>query len=164
MKVLVLGYGNVSRCDDGVGWFVAEELQKCSLPGVEVQTVHQLDIDLAETIQDFDVVIFVDAAVLQTPHAVTRTDVTPDLQSNAIVHSLRPSDLLGLAISLFGRSPRGLLVSIRGCNFDFGMKLSAPTEEAARIVVGEITELAGLLQRNATEAGNLWMKSSSSMR
>ena len=164
MKVLVLGYGNVSRCDDGVGWFVAEELRKRPLPGVEVQTVHQLDIDLAETIHHFDVVIFVDAAVPQNPHAVTRTVVAPDLQSNAIVHSLRPADLLGLAISLFGRSPRGLLFSIRGCNFDFGMELSAPTEEAARIVVEKITELTDLLQRNATEAGNLWMESSSSMR
>ena len=141
MKVLVLGYGNVSRCDDGVGWFVAEELQKCSLPGVEVQTVHQLDIDLAETIQDFDVVIFVDAAVLQTPHAVTRTDVTPDLQSNAIVHSLRPSDLLGLAISLFGRSPRGLLFSIRGCDFNFGTTLTPEVEQAAHEVVKQIIEI-----------------------
>ena len=60
MKTLVLGYGNRSRTDDGVGWFVLERLQELGLPDVELHTSHQLDVDHAELISSFDDVIFVD--------------------------------------------------------------------------------------------------------
>ena len=37
---LVIGYGNQSRRDDGVGWFVLEQLAALDLPNVELETAH----------------------------------------------------------------------------------------------------------------------------
>ena len=141
MKTLVLGYGNRSRTDDGVGWFVLERLQELALPNVELLTSHQLDVDHAEVISGFDDVIFVDAAVPESPQPITRTIVQPCFRSHAVAHYLTPSDLLELARTLFGRAPRGILFSIRGSDFNFGTTLSPAIERAAGEVVREIEAL-----------------------
>ena len=144
MKTLVLGYGNRSRTDDGVGWFVLERLQELGLPNVELHTSHQLDVDHAELISGFDDVIFVDAAIPQSPQLITRTVVQPCFRSHAVAHYLTPGDLLELAQTLFGRAPRGILFSIRGSDFNFGTTLSSATERAAYEVVREIGDLLSL--------------------
>ncbi|MGO9244805.1 MAG: hydrogenase maturation protease [Verrucomicrobiia bacterium] len=144
MKTLVLGYGNRSRMDDGVGWFVLESLQELGLPNVELQTSHQLDVDHAELITGFDEVIFVDAAVPQSPQPIAVTVVQTCFRSHAVAHYLTPSDLLALAQTLFGRAPRGILFSIRGSDFNFGTTLSPATERAARDVVHQIEELLSI--------------------
>ena len=70
MKTLILGYGNQSRRDDGVGWFVLEQLAALGLPGVELETSHQLEVEASETISRFDAVIFVDAAIPEALEAI----------------------------------------------------------------------------------------------
>ncbi len=141
MKTLVLGYGNRSRTDDGVGWFVLERLQELGLTNVELLTSHQLDVDHAELITGFDEVIFVDAAIPQSPQAIALTVVQPCFRSHAVAHYLTPGDLLALAQTLFGRAPRGILFSIRGADFNFGTTLSPAIERAALDVVRQIEDL-----------------------
>ena len=63
MKTLIIGYGNQSRRDDGVGWFVIRQLAALKFPGVELETGQQLEIEYPETISGYDAVIFVDAAI-----------------------------------------------------------------------------------------------------
>jgi len=47
-RVLVIGYGNTLRGDDGLGQRAAEALAQRALPdGVEVLSCHQLTIELA---------------------------------------------------------------------------------------------------------------------
>lgn len=154
MKTLVLGYGNRSRTDDGAGWFVLERLQELGLPHVELHTSHQLDVDHAELISGFDEVIFVDAAIPQSPQPIARTVVQPCFHSHAVAHYLTPGDLLELAQTLFDRAPRGILFSIRGSDFDFGTTLSPATERAARDVVHQIEDLLSIPgQSEAAERG-----------
>jgi hydrogenase maturation protease len=151
MNTLVLGYGNRSRMDDGIGWFVLERLQELGLPNVELHTSHQLDVDHAELITGFDEVIFVDAAIPQSPQPIAVTVVQPCFCSHAVAHYLTPSDLLALAQTLFGRTPRGILFSIRGSDFNFGTTLSPAAERAARDVVHQIGDL--LSTSRQTESG-----------
>lgn len=144
MKTLVLGFGNRSRTDDGVGWFVLERLQELKLPNVELHTSHQLDVDHAELVSGFDEVIFVDAAIPQSSQPIARTVVQPYFRSHAVAHYLTPGDLLELAQTLFGRAPRGILFSIRGADFNFGTTLSPATERAAHDVVRQIEDLLSI--------------------
>jgi hydrogenase maturation protease len=141
MKTLVLGYGNESRNDDGVGWFVVAALHQHSLPGVAFETAHQLEVDFAETVRDYDRVFFVDAAIPESPAPWRREEVTPGFQSHAVAHYMTPSDILGLSRTLYGAAPRGVLFSIRGHDFNFGTKLSPATRQAAEEVVQEIIAL-----------------------
>ena len=149
MKALVLGYGNRSRNDDGVGWFVVERLEELKSPDVELLAAHQLDVDHSEVISGFDTVVFVDAAIPQSPVPVARTVVKPQFRSHAVAHYLTPSDVLELTMMLFGRVPRAFLFSIRGHDFNFGTTLSARTESAAREAVRQISQLV----RAVTEPG-----------
>lgn len=146
MKTLILGYGNCSRRDDGVGWFVIERLQQAPLPDVELLTAHQLEVDQAEVISRFDNIIFVDAAVPQSPRPITETIVQPRFQSHAVAHYLTPSDLVSLSDTLYGHVPRAFLFSIRGTDFGFGAGLSAATESWALEAMTRIARLVADLQ------------------
>ena len=141
MTTLIIGYGNQSRRDDGVGWFVLEQLAALNLPGVELETSQQLEIETSETISRFDAVIFVDAAIPEAPEAIQRSVVTPNFQSHAVAHYLTPADVLSLSKTLYGREPKAVLFSIRGRDFNFGTTLTPEVEQAACDVVKQIAEL-----------------------
>jgi hydrogenase maturation protease len=141
VKTLIIGYGNRSRRDDGVGWFVIEKLAALNLPGVELEIGQQLEIESAETISRYDAVIFVDAAIPEAPEAIQRTVIAPQFQSHAVAHYLTPADVLSLCQTLYHREPKATLFSIRGRDFNFGTTLSPEVEQAARDVVKQIVEI-----------------------
>jgi hydrogenase maturation protease len=147
VKVLVLGYGNRSRNDDGVGWFVVEQLGIMQLADVELQFAHQLEVDHADEIRRFDTVIFVDAAVPQSSHLVTRTVVSPRLQGHAVAHYLTPADVLALCSSLYGIQPHATLFSVRGEDFNFGTALSPATKRGAQEVVRQVAGLVNQMRQ-----------------
>ena len=150
MRTLILGYGNCSRRDDGVGWFVVERLQQAQLADVEFLTAHQLEVDQAEVISRFDNVIFVDASVPQSPKPIRETVVQPRFQSHAVAHYLTPEDLVSLSDTLYGHVPRAFLFSVRGLDFGFGDGLSAATEGWALEAVSRIVRLLADLQHPQT--------------
>ena len=141
MKTLIIGYGNDSRNDDGVGWYVVAELLKRGLPGVAFETAHQLEVDFAETVRDYDRVIFVDAAIPESAEAWWSEEVTPGFQSHAVAHFMMPADVLGLCRTLYGRTPTGVAFCIRGYDFNFGTTLSPATHQAAGEVIERIATL-----------------------
>jgi hydrogenase maturation protease len=142
MKTLVIGYGNDSRNDDGAGWFVVNELSKLNLPDVTLETAHQLEVDFAETVCDYDQVIFVDAAIPESREPWWTEEVEPGFKSHAVAHFMTPGDVLGLCRTLYGKTPRGRLFSIRGEDFNFGMELSPATRQAALEVARAIPSYA----------------------
>jgi len=142
MKTLVIGYGNDSRNDDGAGWFVVNELAKLNLPGVTLETAHQLEVDFAETVCDYDQVIFVDAAIPESAEPWWTEEVEPGFKSHAVAHFMTPGDVLGLCRTLYGKTPRGRLFSIRGSDFNFGMELSPETRQSALEVTRAIPSYA----------------------
>ena len=156
MKTLILGYGNCSRRDDGVGWFIVERLAASAPRNVEFLTAHQLEVDHAEVVSRFHNVMFVDAAVPQSPKPITETVVRPMFQSHAVAHYLTPSDVISLSDSLYGQVPRAILFSIRGCDFGFGAGLSTATEGWALEVVKRIQSLVA--EWNRCPAGSQQFK------
>ncbi len=67
-SVLVIGYGNTLRGDDGAGCYVAERL--CALnhePGLKVLSLHQLTPELAQPVAEAGLVIFIDASIQSPP-------------------------------------------------------------------------------------------------
>ena len=68
--LLVIGYGNDLRSDDGAGRAVAEMVSDLDLPGVEVRTMSQLTPELSLAITGRAKVVFVDADVDATEVAM----------------------------------------------------------------------------------------------
>ena len=144
--VLVIGYGNPLRGDDGVGPVIAEELARnmCALdPKVKVVACHQLNPEMAEAVADTRAVIFVDASVELKPGDVRISTVQPDqFAPAAFTHSMKPSALLATASELFGQAPRAQKVAIGAASFDIGMALTpevrAAVSKATKLIQTEI--------------------------
>lgn len=141
MRTLIVGYGNRCRKDDGAGWHVIEILaHRPNLPA-DLEAAHQLDLTLAETIREYDLVIFVDALISDQAAAWSSEELLPALVAQGMTHCVGPQEILGLCRTLYAKTPRGLLFSIRGHDFRFGEGLSQETRQAVFQVVNRIEEL-----------------------
>ena len=151
-EILVIGYGNPLRSDDGVGCVIAEELAKrLNAPTSQVQVVscHQLNPELAEPIADTLAVIFVDASVDLAPGEVRVNTVTPDRFSPVFAHNMKPSALLATASELFGQAPPAKSVGIGASSFDMGIGLTPQVRGAvAKAVAAVEKEIQRYLKTN----------------
>jgi hydrogenase maturation protease len=127
---VVIAYGNPLREDDGVAWAVGERLRQLG-PDAEVLTVHQLTPELAETLSDARVAVFVDARVGGSAGDVSSCAIEPSARSQAMTHGVGPEALLAYSLHVFGRAPRAYLVTVAGERFGVGSGLS---DAAARAV------------------------------
>jgi len=123
-KVLVLGYGNPGRLDDGLGPAFAEEMARRAIPGVTTDADYQLTVEDAAAVAAHDVVIFADASVNgREPFELSRVAASMELGFSS--HSMSPSNVLGMSSELFGAKPSAFALAIRGYEFDhFGERLS----------------------------------------
>lgn len=124
--VLVLGYGNPGRCDDGLGPALADRLRRERIPGVRVESCYQLSVEDAATAADHQVVIFADASVRgDAPFEIRPLEPCTDT-AQFTSHALGPAGVLGLARELFGADTAGWALAIRGARFDdFDEELSS---------------------------------------
>jgi hydrogenase maturation protease len=122
-KVLVYGYGNPGRQDDGLGPRLAEEIGKLGFPFVETDANYQLQIEDAAEIAEYDLVVFADAAVEGVgPFSVKRLE--PALKVSFTTHSVPPESVLAICRDHFGRAPDAFLIAVRGYEFDIREGLS----------------------------------------
>lgn len=125
-RVLVIGYGNPGRLDDGLGPALAAALERMDLPGVTVEADYQLTVEDGAQAAEHDVVIFADAALRGSePFFFRRLAVDEEAELGFSTHSVEPAAVLTLAWRLFGARTEGYVLGIRGYAFDrFGEELS----------------------------------------
>jgi hydrogenase maturation protease len=123
-RVLVIGYGNPGRLDDGLGPAFARELEQAGLPGVTVEADYQLAVEDAHALADHDVVVFVDAS-LTAPEPFSFQRIGPKADAHFSSHIVEPEGVLALARELFGATTAAYVLGIRGYVFDeFGETIS----------------------------------------
>jgi hydrogenase maturation protease len=145
-RILVIGYGNPGRQDDGLGPAAAAEIEKIGWPNVTTSDNYQLVIEDAIEIAAHDIVWFVDAAREgDAPCAVRR--LSPALDFTFTSHLLKPEALLAIAGQQFGRPADGHLVSIRGYEFDFLEGLSDRGRDNLALAVALLCRRIGYLSR-----------------
>ena len=137
--LLVIGYGNTLRRDDGVGVKVAEAVETLNLPGVHTLVCHQLTPELAETISQSRAVIFVDAAV-DASGKVQLRPLEPAGTSQLMAHAADPRTMLALARDIFGRAPRAWWLTIPVEELGFGDELSPRAAEGFKVALERIQE------------------------
>jgi hydrogenase maturation protease len=143
-RVLIVAYGNPMRCDDGLAWRAADELEKkFSSPDVEVLRTHQLAPELAETVSGVEAVIFVDAATAGNgqPGEVRSSPI--DLPEGAphFSHQLFPGSVIALARQLYAATPLAFSVTLTGECFDHGELLSPVVVAALPALVARVAAL-----------------------
>jgi len=128
-RVLIIGFGNPGRRDDGLGPALAAEMERLALPGVQVESCYQLNVEDAAAIAACNVVVFADAAVAGTDRFYLHR-LAPAREIGFCTHSVSPAAVLGLARELFAAPTEGFVLGIRGYEFDnFGEGLSAAARD-----------------------------------
>jgi hydrogenase maturation protease len=141
--LLLIGFGNELRGDDGAGCRVARRLRACLRRrlgrSAVVLVVPQLLPELAEPIGRARLVIFVDASCRLSPGQVQRKVLRADTGAgSSMAHHQSAQGLLGMARALYGRAPSAWLYAIGGGSFGYQTDLSAPASRAVGRVVREI--------------------------
>jgi hydrogenase maturation protease len=144
--MLVIGFGNVLRGDDGVGPAVVEALEALGIDGLQTEAHHQLTPELAIRLSEAAFVVFVDASVERSADAV----VVRELRSQDGVggaswtgHRLTPEALLGLSLELWGRRPKAWCVEVPVSKLGWGPGLTAQARHGVQMAVEAILVLKG---------------------
>lgn len=140
-RILVLGYGNPGRQDDGLGPAVAAGIDLLGWPNITAYDNYQLNIEDALEVADHDVVWFVDAAK-DGPSPYRVCDLSPAGSIEFTSHIVRPEVILAIARQYYGKSPRAFLLAVRGYRFEFVEELTPGAAdnlcEALAMLTGEI--------------------------
>ena len=145
--LLLIGYGNTLRGDDGVGPKVAEAVAALNLPAVQVLVCGLLTPELADPIARADSVVFVDAAI-DAPREVQLRPLEPAASSQIMAHAADPRTMLALARDVFGHAPRAWWLTIPVENLGVGETLSAFAHQGLESAVREVRKLAEEVKPN----------------
>jgi hydrogenase maturation protease len=139
-RILILGYGNPGRQDDGLGPAIVDAIERLELPAVAVEADYQLVIEHAADLAEADAVVFVDAAAAgPEPFEVKRLE--PSLAIEFTTHTIGPESVLAICEDTYGCRPEAVLVAVRGYSFEFAEGLT----EGARRNESEALEFIKLL-------------------
>ncbi|OQX77628.1 MAG: hypothetical protein B6D61_06865 [Bacteroidetes bacterium 4484_249] len=121
-KILVYGYGNPGRQDDGLGDAFVEKLQewanKEGLDNLEFDSNYQLNIEDAAEIAEKDLVIFADASTEEIEDFIL-TPVDESAKVAFTTHAASPGYIVKLCSDLFAKNPATYLLHIKGYEWEF---------------------------------------------
>ena len=140
-KVLLIGYGNPDREDDGVAWHILQAISlKLGLDApqsyedefpeseeIDFAFYLQLTPEMAEDISEYEYVCFIDAHTGSIPEPVLLIGVESEFQHSPFTHHLTPQSLLSMCETIYQKKPDAALLSVLGHRFLFSRQLSEDT-------------------------------------
>lgn len=142
-KTILIGYGNPDRGDDGVAWHLLNAVLSYAgckekdlfnsdvihvKAGLDICFNFQLLPEMAETIAQYDRVVFIDAHTGEIQEDISFKPVEPAFQNSPFTHHFTPASCLSLVETIAGRCPQAWLLSVRGFQFEFNRDLSPQTQ------------------------------------
>lgn len=144
-KILLYGYGNPGRQDDGLGdalvQRVSEWILSQGIDGVDCDSNFQLQVEDAATIKQYDEVFFVDASMDEQVESFSITPLEADGQTSFTMHSVSPGFILFLCEKLFESCPKAWLVQIRGYSWEMEEELSPGARHNLLLACKEVQHL-----------------------
>ena len=127
LNILIYGYGNPGRQDDGLGNAMIEKLEKWvakkNLKGIHFDSNYQLNIEDAAEIADRDLVIIIDASTEDIEDFVlTQVDSSTNVAFTS--HTASPGYIVSLCRNLYDKVPATWLLHIKGYEWAFKEGLS----------------------------------------
>jgi hydrogenase maturation protease len=120
--LLIYGYGNPGRQDDGLGNAMIEKLEEYiareKIDHVKLDSNYQLNIEDAVEMNGNDFVLFVDASLEEGVEDFSLSRVQPSDKVEFTMHSTSPGFILNLCRELYGSAPRTYLLHIKGYSWD----------------------------------------------
>jgi hydrogenase maturation protease len=131
MRILVYGYGNPGRQDDGLGIELVSRLEEWAaatgLADIEFDNNYQLNIEDAEVISRKDLVVFADASEENIEDfCLSKVDGSGKLSFTT--HAASPGYIVKLCQELFQKEPLVFLLHIKGYEWAFQEGLSSKAQ------------------------------------
>jgi hydrogenase maturation protease len=132
-SILVFGFGNPGRQDDGLGIALVDRLEPLNLPSCSFEQNYQLNAEDALLISEFDTVIFADASV--AVESFSLTPIAPALEIGFTTHAMHPASVVALCNQLYSKFPECYLLEMRGFEWEMKEGLSEGAEDILRKTV-----------------------------
>jgi hydrogenase maturation protease len=122
MKILVYAYGNPGRQDDALGPEFISHIENWiienNISGISTDCNYQLNIEDAEIISHYDLVLFVDASQENIQDYIL-TRVTPsESQIEFTMHAVSAAFVLDMCNKLYAKNPPTYLLHIKGFEWE----------------------------------------------
>ena len=113
-RCLIIGIGNDSRQDDGLGWALLDRIGQVYGDHANLVYRYQLNIEDADLIKDTDCVLFVDACydALAGGSAIDVCASNGDITFTT--HALSPAAVLALCEQVYNKKPAAYLLRMQG--------------------------------------------------
>ena len=134
--MLLIGIGNCSRRDDGLGWAFLDNIKKKLPPGVELIYKYQLNIEDAEMITEADNVIFIDAYSGELENGISFEKCLPVDSFEFTTHALSPGVIVSLCKNLYDSEPDAYVLKIQGREWELKDGLSNLAEKNLQKALG----------------------------
>lgn len=122
MKILLSGYGNPGRQDDGLGNAFIDHIEgwiaEQHIEGIELDSNYQLNIEDAHAISDKEICIFIDASV-EDIKDFCLSRVTESSTITYTTHAASPGYIVDLCQKIYKKSPITYLLHIKGYEWAF---------------------------------------------
>lgn len=124
MRLVVFGWGNESRGDDGLGPALLGRIEALALAEVETVEDYQLQIEHALDLDGADLALFVDAGRAGMAPFFFH-EVRAHAEATPSTHALSPAALLDVYARVLGEPPPAFVLGVLGERFELGEGLSA---------------------------------------
>ena len=129
MRLVVFGWGNDARGDDGLGPLLLERVKRAGWPDVTTIEDYQLQIEHALDLDGAELALFLDAGK-NTPAPFAFAEIAPRRGESHTTHALAPEAVLDVyARSLRRLPPPAFTLCMRGERFELGEGLSAEARD-----------------------------------
>lgn len=118
ISILVYGYGNPERQDDGLGRSIVSMIEQASIPGVDTEYNNVLRKSDAQVIGSYDIVIFTEAAMFDEPPFVFHK-IDPSSDIFDAEHAMAPESVLAICYETGTMCPTTYILGIRGYEWEF---------------------------------------------
>lgn len=122
--LLIIGIGNDSRGDDGLGWAFLDAIAPAVPPPGQLEYRYQLLVEDAELLTRFPQVLFVDASEKPLSGGFALEPCRPDPTAEIYTHQQTPGAILCLCQELYGHRPEAWRLLIQGYEWTFDTGLS----------------------------------------
>ncbi|HCG98574.1 MAG: hypothetical protein A2074_08465 [Candidatus Aquicultor primus] len=145
-NIVIIGYGNQLRGDDGVGLLVLDELSHTFAGRPDICLIRRQQLDIADTeeISECRAVIFVDAHISEERGDVEINKI--DLVEGAtfvVTHISLPEELMSATQAIYDSAPPAYVCAVRGYDFAFGTTV---TENARKLVAQAARDIVELVE------------------
>ena len=149
MRLVVFGWGNDARGDDGLGPLLLERVARAAWPEVRAIEDFQLQIEHALDLDGADLALFLDAGK-DSPAPFAFSEIEPARAMTPTTHALAPEAVLDVyARALCQSPPPAFMLCVRGERFELGEGLST---EASERLEAAWAFLQGLMRKPTVEA------------